>query len=68
VLLVEGGWLTRQRRWRARDAALRLAPGALMVLAVRFALTGLAWPWIALALAASFPVHLADLGRRAERR
>jgi hypothetical protein len=36
----------------------------MMLLALRAALTGLAWPWIALALAASFPAHLADLARR----
>ena len=57
AVLVRGGW-------RTRDGALRLAPGALMLLALRAALTGLAWPWIALALAASFPMHLADLARR----
>lgn len=44
--------------------ALALLPGALMLLAVRAALTGAGWPWIALALAASFPVHLLDLRRR----
>ena len=63
-MLVEGAWLVRGRGWRATDAALRLLPGALMVLALRFALTGAGWPLIALALAASFPVHLADLSRR----
>ncbi|WP_242138624.1 MULTISPECIES: hypothetical protein [unclassified Sphingomonas] len=63
-MLAEGIALVRWRGWSAGDAALRLLPGAIMLLALRAALLGLAWPWIALALAASFPVHLADLGRR----
>jgi hypothetical protein len=63
-MLVEWVWLTRAGGWRAGNAALRLLPGALMLLALRASLTGVAWPWIALALAASFPVHLADLARR----
>lgn len=63
-MLLEWVWLTRFRAWSDGDAALRLLPGALMLLALRAALVGLAWPWIALALAASFPAHLADLARR----
>ncbi len=66
-MLVELAWLTRRRCWSPRAAILRLAPGALMVVALRCALTGAAWPWIASALALSLPFHLADLarGRRA---
>ena len=69
LAIMFGEWLvlTLGRRWRQSDAALRLLPGALMLLALRAALTGMAWPWIALALAASFPVHLADLSRRPRR-
>ena len=63
VIAIELGWLVR-RGWRATDALLRLTPGALMLIALRGALTGLDWPWIALPLALSFPVHLADLARR----
>lgn len=62
-MAVEFVWLMR-RGWRPRDAALRLGPGVLMMLALRGALTGAAWPWIALPLAAAFPIHLADLRRR----
>ncbi len=58
--------------WRAGralvDVMLLLLPGALMMLALRAALVGAAWPWVALPLAASFPVHLADLVRRGRRR
>ena len=63
ILVAEWPLLTRWRGWRGPDAALRLLPGALMLLAVRAALTGAGWQWVALALAVSFPVHLADLAR-----
>ena len=62
VLAVELGWLVRAG-WRIGPAALRLGPGALMLVALRNGLTGLDWWWIALPLALSFPVHLADLVR-----
>ena len=62
-MLGEFAWLTRRRGWRWADALLRLLPGALLLLGLRAALTGLAWPWIALPLALSFPAHLADLRR-----
>jgi hypothetical protein len=68
VLMVEGVWLVRARGWPIAASALRLVPGALMIVALRAALTGAAWPWIALALAASFPAHLADLALGAPRR
>ena len=64
VMIAEFAWLSAKRGWPITDALLRLAPGALMLLALRAALTGQAWPWIALPLALSFPVHLADLTRR----
>lgn len=64
VMAAEFAWLVTRGGWRAGDAALRLAPGALMMLALRAALTGAAWPLVALPLALSFPVHLADLRRR----
>lgn len=57
-------WLTRARGWALSDAVLRLLPGALMLLALRAALTGAGWPWVAAALLLSFPAHLADLARR----
>lgn len=46
------------------DVAFLLLPAMLMMLGLRAALVGAAWPWIALPLAASFPVHIADLLRR----
>lgn len=44
-----------------------LAAGAGLMLALRAALIGAPWPWIAAALAAAFAAHLAEMGlRRAE--
>jgi hypothetical protein len=63
VIAIEFAWLVA----RGRDAvtvALTLVPGALMLLALRAAIAGLDWYWIALPLTASLPVHLADLRRR----
>ncbi len=59
--------------WRARrrsspvamlDRFLAFAPGLCLLLALRLALAGAQPLWIAGALAASFPFHLADLARR----
>lgn len=63
VLVLEALLLLRAGR-PAIDVALLLLPGACMMLGLRAALVGASWPWIALPLAASFPVHLADLVRR----
>ncbi len=57
--------------WRGRnpaDVLLMLLPAALILIGLRAALTGSDWPWIAAPLAASFPVHIADLRRRWSRR
>lgn len=63
VLAAEFIWLVARGN-RAMDVALGLGAAVLMMLALRAALTGAAWPWIALPLLLSFPLHLADLGRR----
>ena len=63
VLVVEAVWLIARGR-EPLGVALLLLPAALMILGLRGALTGAAWPWIALPLALSFPVHLADMARR----
>jgi hypothetical protein len=49
--------------WRVGEALLRLGPGVMLLLAVRGALIGLDWRWIALPLLLSLPIHLADLAR-----
>ncbi len=63
VLALETVLLLRAGR-RLEDVVLLLLPAAFMMLGLRAALTGASWPWIALPLAASFPVHLIDLLRR----
>ncbi|MEM1196716.1 MAG: hypothetical protein AAGH57_11475 [Pseudomonadota bacterium] len=63
VLALEAGWLAR-RGWSWRRIAKLLGPALFLVLAVRAALVGASWHWIALALAASFPLHLADVAER----
>jgi hypothetical protein len=61
IMLAEFVWLTTRANWQKRVAFCRLVPGALMIVALRCALTGTDWRWIGMALAASFPAHLADL-------
>ena len=64
VILIEAIVLIARRR-NAATIVLALLPGAMILLGVRAALTGAGWPWVALALAASFPLHVLDLRRRA---
>ncbi|MGC6399075.1 hypothetical protein ACNI3Q_00670 [Sphingomonas sp. FW199] len=63
VLAFEAVWL-RLRGQRLADILPALLPAVLMMLGLRAALTGWAWPWIAVPLALAFPVHLIDLRRR----
>lgn len=63
VLALEAAILLIARR-NLLDVALGLLPGAMLLLAVRAALTGADAHWVAAFLAASFPIHLADLARR----
>ena len=63
VLAVEAVLLLRIGR-RLSEVLMMLLPAVLMMLSLRAALIGAPWPWIALPLAASFPVHLADLRHR----
>ena len=63
VLLAEALWL-RSRGWGWRELVGLLGPAALIVLGLRGALTGSAWPLIAVPLALSLPLHLLDLRQR----
>ncbi len=63
VLAVEAVWLMA-RGHSARAVLAMLLPAALILLGLRAALTGMAWPWVAIPLALSFPVHLLDLAAR----
>lgn len=63
VLFVEAIWLKyRGQKWA--DIIPALFPAILMMLGLRAALTGMAWPFISVPLALAFPVHLYDLRRR----
>ena len=69
VMAAEFAYLSlRRRRFGRRssviDRILVFAPGVFILLALRAALTGAGWVWIAAPLAASFPFHIADLLRR----
>jgi hypothetical protein len=64
VMLIEVAVLWRRGRAPLADILLAILPGALILLAARAALVGAPWQLIALPLALSFPVHLADLVRR----
>ena len=63
VLAIEAIWLkARGQDWA--DILSALLPAVLMMLGLRAALTGMAWPFISLPLALAFPVHIYDLKRR----
>jgi hypothetical protein len=49
---------------RYRALLANLAAGACLVIAVRLALVGASWQWIAIALAASLLAHSTDLALR----
>jgi hypothetical protein len=64
VLAVEALWLVVRGR---SDTLTALLPAVPILLALRVALTGGGWPWVAAWLAVSLPVHLWDLRRRLQR-
>ena len=59
-VMVLGIW----RRSAAATVVIAALPGACLLLALRAALTGANWSWVALWVALSLPAHLADLGWR----
>lgn len=67
ALALEALWLWR-RGWKVAELLTMLLPAALIVTGLRAALTGADWPWISAPIALSFPVHLADVMRRARER
>ena len=56
------------RGWNWQELALMLLPAVFILLALRNALIGSDWWWIALFLLASLPVHLADIRHRKTRK
>lgn len=63
VLFIEAIWL-KMRGWTWGRIAGLLGPAGLIVLGLRAALTGASWWWVAVPLALSLPLHLADLRTR----
>lgn len=68
-LVLEGALLLAWRRFAGRgpgvaDILAILLPGAFLVLALRFALTGAPWPLVPAMLVAALAAHLVDLVRR----
>ena len=63
VLAVEAVWL-KYRGNVLVDIIPALLPAVLMMIALRAALTGMAWPFVSIPLMLAFPVHLYDLHRR----
>jgi len=57
-------WIWRRRGRPVAPYLRTLAAGVFLLLALRVALTGGDWPWIALALAAGGIAHAADLRGR----
>jgi hypothetical protein len=73
LMLVEGillAWLhlRRGRGPAPADVLANLAAGLFLLLALRAALAGASWPWIAASLGAALVAHLSDLARRWPRR
>lgn len=69
LMMLEGALLLAYRLRTGRglapaDLAVNLLAGACLLLALRGALVGAGWGWIAICLAAALPAHLADLRRR----
>jgi hypothetical protein len=58
---------SRFRNLQIADAIAFLAAGFFLALALRAAMTGAAWPWLAACLAAAFLAHVADMWRRLSR-
>ena len=62
-MAVEAVVLVMMKR-RALTVVLTILPGAVMMLALRAALTDAGWLWVAIWLTVSLPLHLADLRHR----
>lgn len=63
VLALEAVWL-KTRGWSLTKIAGLVGPAVFIVLALRAALVGAGWEWVAVLLALSLPLHLMDLRER----
>ena len=64
VLAAEALWLWRAKGWSWARIAELVGPAVFIVLALRAALVGAGWEWVAVLLACSLPLHLMDLRGR----
>jgi len=63
VLALEAVWL-KSHGWRFAKIIGLVGPAGFIVLALRAALVGAGWEWVAVLLALSLPLHLMDLKGR----
>jgi fatty acid desaturase len=64
LTVLEGVVLARWRRVSARVAWGMLLPGMFLLLALRAALAGAAWPWVPAALFGALVAHCCELWAR----
>jgi uncharacterized membrane protein len=64
VMAIEALVLIFGKKRGTRTVVLTILPGAAMMLALRAALTGAGWQWVAIWLTVSLPLHLADMRHR----
>src|SRR5689334_8296994 len=65
--VLEGLIIARWRKIPARTAAALLLPGLCLLLALRAAMAGAAWPWVPAALTGALVSHFFDLHERFRR-
>ena len=64
VLGLEALWLKLAKDWGWAKIVGLVGPAVFIILALRAALVGAGWEWVALLLALSLPLHLMDLRGR----
>ncbi|MEM9501277.1 MAG: hypothetical protein AAF941_05470 [Pseudomonadota bacterium] len=64
VLAIEAVWLKLVMGWGGARIIGLVGPAVFIILALRAALVGAGWEWVAMLLALSLPLHLIDLRRR----
>ena len=66
--VLEGTILARWRKIPARTVTIMLLPGLCLLLALRAAMAGAAWPWVPVALTGALLSHFFDMRERFRRR
>lgn len=64
MLAIEAVWLKLAKGWTVPRILGLIGPAVFIILALRAALVGAGWEWVALLLALSLPLHLMDLRAR----